>query len=70
VEVAGDPPGNTQEYLAAVEVVLKETESPAEIVTSEAGELIVPRGGDVVYGEICRNCATEGTPELSSRNSM
>ena len=27
VELAGDPPGKTHEYLAAVEVVLKETDA-------------------------------------------
>ena len=31
IEVAGEPPGKTQEYLAALEVVLKET--PAGFVT-------------------------------------
>ena len=51
MEVAGDPPGKTQEYFAAVEVVLKETEAPAVIVTSDAGEAIAPRGGDVAYGD-------------------
>ena len=51
MEFAGDPPGNTQEYLAAAELVLKETEAPAVIVTSDAGEAIAPRGGDVAYWE-------------------
>jgi hypothetical protein len=37
VEVAGDPLGKTHEYLAAVEVVPKETDPPARIVASEAG---------------------------------
>ena len=47
VEVAGDPWGKTHEYLAAVEFVLKETDWPAVIVTSEAGDVIAPSGGDV-----------------------
>jgi hypothetical protein len=51
VEVPGDPLGNTHEYLAALEFVLKETTPPAVTVTSDAGESIVPCGGDVVYGE-------------------
>jgi hypothetical protein len=46
-EVAGDPPGNTHEYLAAAVPVLKETDPPAVIVVSEAGDAIVPVGGDV-----------------------
>jgi len=48
VEVDGDPPGKIHEYWAAVEVVLKETEPPAMIVVSEAGDVIVPTGGGVV----------------------
>jgi len=51
VDVAGEPPGNTHEYFVAVEVVLKETEEPAVIIASEAGEEIVPRGGVPAYGE-------------------
>jgi hypothetical protein len=51
VEITGDPPGKIQEYLAADEVVLNPTDCPAVIVTSEAGEVIDPRGGAVVYGE-------------------
>ena len=47
VEVAGDPLGNTHEYLAALEVVLKNTDPPVVIVVSEAGDEIVPRGGVV-----------------------
>ena len=47
VEVAGEPPGKTHEYLAAVEVVLKETDPPAGIVMSEAGDAIAPTGGAV-----------------------
>ena len=45
VEVAGVPPGKTHEYLAAVEVVLKETDWPAVIVISEVGDAIAPSGG-------------------------
>ena len=48
LEVAGDPPGNTHEYFAAMEVVLKAADPPAVMVTSDAGDVIVPRGGDVV----------------------
>ena len=48
VEVAGDPPGKTHEYLAAVAVLLKETDPPAVMVTSESGDVIAPTGGDVV----------------------
>jgi hypothetical protein len=55
VEVRGEPPGKTQEYLAALEVVLKETVLPAAIVMSEIGEVIVPLGGVVEYGESCMN---------------
>jgi hypothetical protein len=51
-EFAGDPPGNTHEYFAATEVVLKDTEPPAVTVTSDGGDVIVPRGGVVAYGEI------------------
>ena len=51
VEVEGEPPGNTQEYLAAVEVVPKETMLPAAIVISEIGDVIAPSGGAVVFGE-------------------
>ena len=47
VDVIGDPPGKTQEYWAAVEVVLKLTEAPASIITSEAGDVIIPTGGAV-----------------------
>src|SRR5262249_30512553 len=42
------PPGKIHEYWAAVEVVLKETEPPAMIVVSAAGDVIVPTGGGVV----------------------
>ena len=47
-ELPGDPVGNTHEYFAAVDVVLNETDCPAVIVTSDAGVVIVPRGGVVV----------------------
>ena len=47
----GVPPGNTQEYLAAVEVVVKETMLPAAIVMSEVGDAIVPLGCVVEYNE-------------------
>jgi hypothetical protein len=68
--VAGEPPGKTQEYLVALEVVLKETMLPAGIVMSEVGDVIAPLGGIVAYGESWMNCATDGTPVLSNRNSM
>ena len=48
VEVAGEPPGKIQEYLAAVNVVPKVTDWPAVTVASDAGEVMVPRGGVVV----------------------
>jgi hypothetical protein len=51
LEFAGDPPGNTHEYFAAMEVVLKETGLPAVMVTSAAGDVIVPRGGGAAYDE-------------------
>ena len=70
VEVAGDAPGNTQEYFAAVVVVAKFTVCPAAIVTSETGDEMTPFGADVEYWVSCMNCAMEGTPALSSRNSM
>lgn len=70
VEVAGEPPGKTQEYLAAVAVVPKETMLPAAIVISKSGDAIAPVGGVVAYGESWMNCATDGTPVLSSRNNM
>jgi hypothetical protein len=47
-ELPGDAVGNTQEYLAAVDAVLNETACPAVIVTSDAGVVIVPRGGVVM----------------------
>ncbi len=47
VEVAGEPPGKTQEYFAALEVVLKAIMPPARIVISEVGEVIAPFGGVV-----------------------
>ena len=70
MEVAGEPPGNTQEYLAAVDVVPKETVPPAGIVTSEIGDVIAPVGGVVKFGKSWMNCATDWTPVLSSRNNM
>jgi len=51
VEVAGDPPGKIQEYLADVVVVPKDTECPAPMVVSEAGDEMIPFGADVVYGD-------------------
>jgi len=52
VEVAGDPPGNTHEYFAAVAVVVKDTCCPAPMVTSEGGVEMMPLGGADEYGEI------------------
>jgi hypothetical protein len=69
-DTAGVPPGNTHEYLEAVLVVLKETEPPALIVTSVAGELIVPSGGAAVTDAISTHAACEGTPAASSKKSM
>jgi hypothetical protein len=69
-DVAGDPPGKTHEYWAAVLLVLKETDPPAGTVTSEAGDVISPTGGEVAWSESWMNCAFDGTPALSSRNSM
>jgi hypothetical protein len=46
-EVAGDPPGKIHEYFAAEVPVPKATDPPAEMVTSEDGEAIVPAGGPV-----------------------
>ena len=45
VDVAGVPPGNTQEYPEAVVPEPKLIALPAVIVTSEDGALIVPLGG-------------------------
>jgi hypothetical protein len=70
VEVFGDPPGKTQEYCAAVDTVLKETDWPAVIVTSDPGVVIVPRGGDLDDTDSCTNFATDGTPAESRRKSM
>ena len=53
-----------------MELVSKNTEPPAAIVTSFAGEEITLWGGVVVYGDSRMNFATEGTPALFSRNSM
>ena len=47
VDMAGDPAGNTHEYWAAAVVVAKETDPPAGIDISEAGVVMVPRGGGV-----------------------
>ena len=44
VDVAGVPPGNTQEYPEAVVPELKLIALPAVIVISEVGALIVPLG--------------------------
>ena len=51
VEVAGDPLGKTHEYLAAVEVVPKETDPPATTIVSEAGVERIPFGGGAANGE-------------------
>ena len=47
VDVAGEPPGNTHEYFDALLLVPKVTVPPAGIVTSDAGESILPEGGVV-----------------------
>ena len=43
VDVAGEPPGKTHEYLAAVVFVLKTTDPPAGMV--EVDDTIEPTGG-------------------------
>jgi len=45
VDVAGVPPGNTQEYLEALVLVPKLITLPAVIVLSADGAVIVPLGG-------------------------
>src|SRR4026209_1022659 len=45
VDVAGQPPGNTQEYCEALVVVPKLTALPAIIVISLDGAVIAPVGG-------------------------
>ena len=45
VDVAGVPPGNTQEYLEALVLVPKLITLPAVIVTSPDGAVIAPVGG-------------------------
>jgi hypothetical protein len=45
VEVAGDPPGKTHEYFAALDVVANETDAPATIWVSAAGDEMMPLGG-------------------------
>ena len=69
-DVAGAPPGKIQEYFAAVALELKKTDPPAGMVTSAGGDAITPTGGAVAYGESWMNRAIDGTPALSSRNSM
>jgi hypothetical protein len=69
-EVAGDPPGKTQEYFEALVLVPKLTDPPAGMVTSLSGDVMVPSGGGPAYGESWTNCALDGTPALSRRNSM
>jgi hypothetical protein len=51
VDVAGDPPGNTQEYLADVVVVPNVTDCPAAIVVPEAGDEMIPFCADVEYDD-------------------
>ena len=45
VDVAGDPPGNTHEYFAELDVVPNDTEPPAPMVMSTEGVEITPVGG-------------------------
>ena len=45
VDVAGEPPGNTQEYLEALVLVPKLITLPAVIVLSPDGAVIAPVGG-------------------------
>jgi hypothetical protein len=47
VEVVGVPPGKIHEYCEAVVLLPKETDPPAGIVTSDAGDAIEPDGGVV-----------------------
>jgi hypothetical protein len=70
VEVVGVPPGKTHEYFAAAVAVPNETEEPAGMVRSVAGEAMAPSGGAVPNRVSWMNCALEGTPALSRRNSM
>jgi hypothetical protein len=68
--VVGEPPGKIHEYVAAAVLVPKETDPPAGMVTSEAGDAIAPDGGAVEWAVSWMNFATDGTPALSSRKSM
>ena len=70
VDVAGDPPGKTHEYLEAMVLVPNATAAPADMLTSEAGAVIAPAGGAVEYRVSWMNRAVEGTPALSRRNNM
>ena len=70
VELAGVPPGNTQMCFVATLFVSKVTDCPALIVRLVAGELIAPSGAAAVNGLTSMNRATDGTPAVSSRNSM
>ena len=70
MDLVGEPPGKIHEYWDAVVLELKETDPPAVMVTSEAGDASAPLGGVVAYVDSCTKRATAGTPALSSRNSM
>ena len=76
VLVVGEPPGKIQRYAltepsASVPEPAKFTGWPAEIVTSPAGRLMVPRGGWLPgFEDTCTKGATEGTPLASTMNSM
>ena len=69
-EVVGLPPGKTQEYWATVLVVPKITVPPAEMVTFVEGVVMLPDGGVEPWVDNWMNCAFEGTPALSIKNSM
>jgi hypothetical protein len=72
VDVAGVPPGNTQEYFEALVLVPKLITLPAVIVLSPDGAVMAPVGGtrEYEFGVSWMNRALDGTPALSSKNSM
>src|SRR5262245_19769943 len=76
VLVAGVPLGKIHWYEAtvpsgSVALPAKFTACPTLTVTSEAGLVIVPKGGWVVgVGEIWMNLAAGGTPVLAMRQGM
>src|SRR5678809_1489958 len=59
VEVAGVPPGKTQEYFVAAVAVPNETDPPAGMLTSAPGEAMAPSGGALPYGVSWMNRAID-----------